>query len=161
MITNQAEYEIFSLGQTIIYIYLVTLPLLHLFSSCYFPKSKLISAKNTSRKWYHINLPRMKVGFSGLRCLSNSQIIPHKLVKPLCQTRTNEDRRRTISNKQSNKTLNHSSTSQELSKLSLLWKNVAVIFFIISRLYLMIWLHNEIKNFAATVNSSQISQNRW
>ena len=41
-----------------------------------FHKCKLISAKNIPRKWYYISLLRLKGIFSGLRCLSNSQIIP-------------------------------------------------------------------------------------
>ena len=37
MIPNQREYEIFGMGQTRIYIYVVMLPLRHTFSSCYLP----------------------------------------------------------------------------------------------------------------------------
>ena len=41
-------YEIFGMDQTRIYIYVVMLPLPHLFStSCYLPKYKLSSARNT------------------------------------------------------------------------------------------------------------------
>ena len=38
MIPNQREYEIFGMGQTGIYIYIVMLPLLDPFNSCYLPK---------------------------------------------------------------------------------------------------------------------------
>ena len=89
-----------------------------------FHKCKLISAKNTPRKWYYIGLLRLKGILTGLRCLSNSQIIPLQIPIALYQTRRNEVRRRTISNKQFSKTINHSFTSQELPRKreKLFWK---------------------------------------
>ena len=58
-----------------------------------------------------------KGGFIGLRRLSNSQVIPLQNPIALYQTRRNEVtyRRRTIPNKQANKTLHHSSASTEHS----------------------------------------------
>ena len=52
-------------------------------------KCKLNSAKNTMWKWYQIVLPRLKRGFSGLRRLSDSQIIPLQIPIALYQTRRN------------------------------------------------------------------------
>ena len=51
-----------------------------------FPKCKLNSAK---KKWCHIGLLRLKGCFSGLRCFSDSQIIPLQIPIALYQTRRN------------------------------------------------------------------------
>ena len=84
MIPNQREYEIFGMGQTRIYIYML------LYYHCFiysvpviFPKCKLNSAKKKKKKkkknlqkWYYIGLLRLKGGFTVLSCLSDSHIIP-------------------------------------------------------------------------------------
>ena len=54
-----------------------------------FPKCKLNSAKNTLWKWYHIGLPKLKGGFSGLRHLYDSQIISLQIPIALYQTQRN------------------------------------------------------------------------
>ena len=54
-----------------------------------FPKCKLNSAKNILWKWYHIGLPILEGGLNGLKCLSNSQIIPLQIPIALYQTRRN------------------------------------------------------------------------
>ena len=56
--------------------------------SVIFPKCKLNSAKHLL-KCYHVGLPRLKGGFSGLRCLSDSQVIPLQIPMALYQTRRN------------------------------------------------------------------------
>ena len=80
-----------------------------------FPKCKLHSAKNIQQKWYHIGLPKLKVGFNDAIYLSNLQIFSLQI--PIASLIPNKGewnyRGRTISIKQSNKTLHHSSTSTE------------------------------------------------
>ena len=48
-----------------------------------------LSKKKNKKQWYHIGLPKLKGGFSGLRHLSDSQIIPLELPIALYQTRRN------------------------------------------------------------------------
>ena len=52
-----------------------------------FPKWKPNSAKNTLWKKFHIGLPRLKGGFTGLRPLSDSQIISLQIPIALYQRR--------------------------------------------------------------------------
>ena len=60
----------------LLYCYIVILPLLQRFSSCYLPLKQTELSKNAPSKCYQIGLPRLKVGFSGLKHPSNTQIIP-------------------------------------------------------------------------------------
>ena len=106
---------IFGMGQTRIYIYVI-LPLLHLFISRYLPYMQTeLSKKYPVKKVTHIDLPRLKGGFNGIRYLSESRIIPLQI--PIASLIPNKEeqcyKRRKISNKQSNKTLHHSSKSTE------------------------------------------------
>ena len=83
MIPNQGEYEIFGMGQTRMYM-CVTLPLLHPFSSSYLPAklnwTELKMQTELSNKYPVKVVPhwpfQAERGFSGLRYLSDSQIIP-------------------------------------------------------------------------------------
>ena len=72
-------------------------------------------SKKNPRKWYHIGLPRLEGAVNGLRYLSDSQVVPLQI--PIASLKPNKEewsyRRKTISNRQSNKTLHYFSTSTE------------------------------------------------
>ena len=74
-IRYKRDQEVFGMGQTRIYICVVMLLLLHPFSFCNQPLMPTKLRKNTPWKWHHIGFSRLKGGFNGLRCLSDSQII--------------------------------------------------------------------------------------
>ena len=87
MIPNQREYEIFGMDQTKIYVCYVTIV-----PSAQFLLSSLNANWNQQKhllKCYHVGLPRLKGVFYGLRCLSDSQIIPLETPMALNQTRRN------------------------------------------------------------------------
>ena len=73
----------------ILYCYIVILSLLQRFSSCYLPLKQTEISKNSPSKCYQIALSRLKVGFSGLKHLSNTQIIPLQIPIALYQIKTN------------------------------------------------------------------------
>ena len=65
------------------------LPLLHPFSSRYLPYMQTELSKKYPQELYHISRPRLKGGFNGLRCFSDSQIILLQIPIALYQTRRN------------------------------------------------------------------------
>ena len=88
MIPSQREYEIFGKGQTRIYVccYVTIVSSIQLLLSS-------LNANWTQQKHpmkcYHVGLPRLQGGFNGLRCLSDSEIIPLQIPMALYQRRTN------------------------------------------------------------------------
>ena len=83
-----------------IYIYTYVYIYIYIYIYCYycitrsvpviFPKCKLGLAKNTPWNWYYIGLPKLKVGFNGLRRLCDSQGIPLHIPIALYKTERNE-----------------------------------------------------------------------
>ena len=90
MIPKQREYEILGMGQTRIYIYVVMLPLLHPFSSCYLFLMQTELSKKYPVKVVPHRPAQNERRIHCLRRFFDSQIIPLRILIALYQTTRNE-----------------------------------------------------------------------
>ena len=140
MTPNQREYEIVVMGQTKIYIYVVILPLLHTFNSCYLHQMQTELSKKDPVKVVPHGPAQTERGLQWFQ--TSFRLLDNSITKAFSLIPNKEEwsyKRRTISNKQYNKTLHHSSTSTEQLEMQTIMQHLLQAF--LPKQHLMIvWL---------------------